>query len=616
MVSLYSQTSSAAPDLEKPLPTRSEIPVELTWDLNPIYASDQEWESDFTRMESEIEKFAPLQNTLQNGAQALLQVLALREATGIVFGKLYSYASLRQSENNADPQAQARKDRMAMLGTRRGAATAWIEPEILSIPASQLQEWVESESQLHVYRRYFETLEMQRPHRLSSEVENVLAQAYEVMSNSSKVFTLFNNADLKFPNIRDENGHEVALTKGRYINFLESRDRSVREAAFHAMQNSYYNWRNTLAVTLSGAVKSHVCDARVRHYESALDAALSPQEIPTAVYHNLISSVRERLSVLHRYLRLRKKLLGLDELQMWDLYVPMLADVDKKMSYREGADAVLSSAQPLGAEYVSILQRGLDERWVDVPENQGKTSGAFSDGSYATPPYILMNWQDKLDSTFTLAHEFGHSIHSYLTRQTQPYMYANYTIFVAEVASTLSENLLSHQLVERAKKDNDRALQMSLLNQYAERFRSTLYRQTMFAEFELAIHQEIENGASLTADKMSEMYLQLNEDFYGAEVTVHPDIAIEWARIPHFYYDFYVYQYSTGISAATALSRQVLDEGEPAVERYLNFLRGGSSQNSIDLLRGAGVDMASPEPIHQALDVFEDVVAQMEALSN
>ena len=607
--------SSSAPDLQKPLPKRHEIPVAMTWNLDPIYTSETEWENDFAQLESDIELFAPLQNTLSQSAQRLLQVLGLRDRTGILIGKLRSYASLRKSEDNANAQSQARADRIQMLGTKRAAATSWIEPEILALPSSVLGDFIGAEAGLQLYARYFQTLEMERPHRLSAEVENVLAQAYEVMGNSYNVFTLFNNADLKFPTVRDENGHEIELTKGRYINFLESRDRTVREAAFRAMHESYFHWRNTLAATLSGAVKSHVCDARVRHYDNALQAALKQNEIPEAVYHNLLSTVRERLPVLHRYLRLRKKMLGLDELQLWDLYVPMVEETDKAMTYDEGKAAVLSSSQPLGKRYLQVLEQGLNERWTDVLENEGKTSGAFSDGSFATPPYILMNWQDKLDSTFTLAHEFGHSIHSYFTRQSQPYIYANYTIFVAEVASTLSENLLSHQLVERAKSDGDKRLQLSLLNGLAERFRTTLYRQTMFAEFELLIHQRVEAGEALTAETMSEMYLQLNRDYYGAEVNVDEIVAIEWARIPHFYYDFYVYQYATGISAAAALSAQVLAEGETAVERYLTFLSGGSSQNSIDLLRGAGVDMATPAPIHAALDAFEAVIAQMETLA-
>jgi oligoendopeptidase F len=599
----------------KPLPKRGEVPTELTWDLSPVYPNDEAWEADFQKLETAIQPFEGLKDTLSQSAQSLLKVLQQRDETGILYGKLRSYAHLRQSEDNANAEAQARADRVDMLGTRRASSTAWIEPEILSMSPEQLKEFVAREPGLKLYEYYLHTLEARRPHVRSAEVEDVLAQAYESMYGTANVFTLFNNADLKFPKIKDERGEEVELTKGRYINFLESPDRRVREDAFRAMHGEYYKWRNTLASTLSGGVKAHVCNARVRSYESALHAALGENEIPVEVYHNLLSTVRERLPVLHRYLRLRKKLLKLDDLQMWDLYVPMVPDVERAMTYEASQTALLESSRPLGSEYIKVLQGGFEQRWVDVPENEGKTSGAYSDGSYVTPPYILMNWQDRLDSTFTLAHEFGHSMHSYFTRQTQPYVYSGYTIFVAEVASTLSEALLTHYLLKQARDAGDKPLQLSLLNQYAERFRTTLYRQTMFAEFELRMHEIVERNEALTAEGMSEKYLQINKDFYGAEVNVDECVSIEWARIPHFYYDFYVYQYATGISAAAALSKQILEEGEPAVQRYLTFLRGGSSDNSINLLRGAGIDMATPQPIHQALDVFEDIIAQMEALA-
>ena len=599
---------------QTPLPPRHEIPVELTWDLSPVYIDDAHWETDFEALCKGTETFVPFQGKLGASAKSLLAALKQRDEIGIAFGKLASYASLRKSEDNGDSAAQARSDRTHMLGTRLGSAQAFIEPEILAIEPATLKKFVEEEPGLRVYAYYLHTLELRREHVRSAEVEDALTQAAEAMAGTSQVFTLFNNADLKFPPVTDESGNQAELTHGRYINFLESRDRRVREDAFRKIHGEYSRWRNTLAATLGGSVKSHVCMARTHNYGSALEGALSPDEIPVSVYHNLLATVRERLPVLHRYLRLRKKLLKLDELQMWDLYVPMVAEVERQTSYSQARDAVLAASAPLGGKYVEAMRTGFDSRWVDVLENQGKTSGAYSDGSYATPPYILMNWQDRLDSTFTLAHEFGHSMHSYFTRRTQPYVYADYTIFVAEVASTLNEALLTNYLVANAKRANDRALQLYLLNSYAERFRTTLYRQTMFAEFELRIHETVENGQALTAESMSELYLGLNKDYYGAEVTVDDCVAIEWARIPHFYYGYYVYQYSTGISAAAALSRQILTEGEPAVARYLRFLSGGSSANSIELLRGAGVDMATPQPVHQALDVFNEVIGEMEAL--
>jgi oligoendopeptidase F len=597
------------------LPKRHEVPVELTWNLDVIYTDDAAWENDFTRIENQCAEFANLAGTLSESSQKLLHVLKQRDELGIALSQLYSYASLRRSENNADADAQAKADRANMLYTKYSSATAWVEPEILALPSSQVRDFLEAESGLQTYRYYLETLERRRPHVRSSEVEEVLAQAGEAMHATGTVFKLFNNADLKFPSIHDDEGREVELSHGRYLSFLENRNRQVREDAFRTMHGAYFNWRNTLAANLAGTVKAHVFNARVRGYQSALHASMESNDIPVPVYGNLVSTVRERLPVLHRYLRLRKKLLGLDELQLWDLYVPMVADVEKPVTIQEAQNLVIESSQPLGENYVSILKGGFEARWVDWVENEGKTSGAFSDGAYTTPPYILMNWQDDLNRTFTLAHEFGHSLHSYFTRGKQPFIYADYTMFVAEVASTLNEALLTHHLVKQAQAEGDKALELSLLNHYAEGFRTTLYRQTLFAEFELRIHNMVEAGEALTAEALCALYKSINDDYYGAEVTVDECVAIEWARIPHFYYNFYVYQYSTGISAATALSAQILEEGAPAVERYLEFLRGGSSDTSINLLRGAGIDMATPQPIHQALDEFDRIIARMEELA-
>lgn len=596
-------------------PKRSEVPVELTWDLSLLYPSAAEWETDYARIESQLSGFEAYSGTLSK-APSLLQCLQFRDESGQQIGKLYSWASLMKAGDNADSNAQARYTRVSGLYARRAAATAFIEPGILEIPSEKLAELVASEPGLALYSYYFETLERSRAHARSAEVEEVLAQLAETRGAAEQAFRMFDHADLKFPAVKDENGVEQELTHGKYINFLQSSDRRVREDAFKTMHGTFFGWKNTLAATLSGTVKSHVAMARIRKYPSVLHMELDPDAIPTGVYTNLLATVRERLPVLHRYLALRKKMLGLDELQMWDLYVPMIENVERDIAYEAGKELVLTSLQPLGDEPRAVLERGFKERWVDVLENEGKTSGAFSDGSYLTPPYILMNYQDKLESVFTLAHEWGHSLHSYLSREEQPYVYAGYTIFVAEVASTLLEALLSHKMLQDARAANDKELQLYLLNQTAERFRTTLYRQTLFAEFELKIHEVVERNEALTADSMSEMYLQINRDYYGAQVNVDEISAIEWARIPHFYYGYYVYQYATGISAAQSLARQILREGEPAVQRYLEFLRGGGSKTSIDLLKGAGVDMTTPDPIHAAIDVFEETVAEMERLAS
>ena len=598
----------------KTLPKRSDVPVEMTWDLTHIYDSPADWETEFNALENQLPDFDAFKGTL-NQAKKLLECLTLRDETGKIISKLYSWASLSKSGDNADPDAQARFERISGLYSRRAAATSFIQPEILTIPAPDLARMIGDEDGLKLYQYYFETLERERAHTRSGEVEEVLAQLAETRGACQNAFRMFDNADLKFPNVRDENGDEKQLTHGNYVDFLQSSDAKVRENAFRAMHQTFEGWRNTTAATLGGTVKSHVAMARIRNYPSVLQMELDPDAIPTSVYTNLIDTVHQRLPVLHRYLRLRKKLLGLDELQMWDLYVPMIANVERKIPFNEGKTLVLDSVQPLGGDVAAVIRRGFEERWVDVLENEGKTSGAFSDGSYLTPPYMLLNYNDKLGSVFTLAHEWGHSLHSFLARESQPYVYAGYTIFVAEVASTLLEALLSHKMISDARESGDKELQLYLLNQTAERFRTTLFRQTLFAEFELKIHTVVENKEALTAEKMTEMYGEINRAFYGAEVNVDPIANIEWARIPHFYYGYYVYQYATGISAAQTLARQILREGEPAVERYLNFLRGGGSMTSIDLLKGAGVDMTTPDPINAAIDVFEETIAEMEQLA-
>jgi oligoendopeptidase F len=618
-ITLTAHQMLAAPDAAvapaRTLPKRNEIPPELTWDLSLVYADDAAWEADFKRVEELIEPFKQMPGTLASAGGSLLQGLVARDEILTLFTQLRSYAHLRRSENNGDSTAQARADRTDMLGTRVAAALAFMEPEILAMEPVTLQNLVAQEPGLQLYHYYFETLERRRAHVRSAEVEDVLAQVREPMAGTNTVFTLFNNADLKFPPVHDENGNTCELTHGRYLNFLENRDRRVREDAFRTLHGEYFKWRNTLAASLAGTVKAEVALARVRRYESSLHAALGPDDIPVAVYHNLLRAVHDRLPTLHRYLRLRRRLLDLPDLRMWDLYVPMVAQADRNIAYPEASEQVIASCNILGNDYAQALRKGFAERWIDVPENEGKTSGAFSDGAYTTPPYILLNWQDRLDNVFTLAHELGHSLHSYFTRQLQPFIYADYTIFVAEVASTLSEALLTQELLQRARQENDRAFQLYLLNYQAERFRTVLYRQTMFAEFELKIHQTVESGAALTAEEMSQVYLGLNQDYYGAEVKVDDCVAIEWARIPHFYYGFYVYQYATGISAATALARAIQTEGAPAVERYLEFLRSGSSDTSINLLKRAGVDMTTPSPVHEALDVFDSVLGEMEALA-
>jgi oligoendopeptidase F len=422
---------------------------------------------------------------------------------------------------------------------------------------------------------------------------------------------MLNNADLTFPTIKDENGDEVELTHGRYIHFMESKDREVRKAAFDAMYDTFASFKNTFASTLNGNVKKDNFYAKVRHYDSARHAALNGNNIPETVYDNLVGAVNEKLPLLHRYTALRKKVLGLDELHMYDLYTPLVKDVDMKVDYEKAKDYVLKSLAPLGAEYQNIVQEGFDNRWIDVVENKGKRSGAYSSGTYGTNPFILLNWQNNVNNLYTLIHELGHSVHSYYTRKNQPFRYGNYSIFVAEVASTCNENLLSEYLLNHLEDEQER---LFILNHYLEGFRGTVFRQTMFAEFEHDIHVRLQNGEPLTADRFTEIYYDLNKKYFGEDMVIDEKIGYEWARIPHFYYNYYVYQYATGYSAATALSSQILTEGDVAVERYKNFLKAGSSDFPIEVLKKAGVDMNSKQPILDALDVFETKLTEFEGL--
>ncbi|HEY7126801.1 MAG TPA: oligoendopeptidase F [Ktedonobacterales bacterium] len=593
------------------LSKRDEVRVEDTWDLSTIYPTTDAWEKNLAWVNEELPKLAAYQGTVGKDAQTLYSLFQLDNKVSEVLGRLYVYAHLLSDEDTANGPNQARVGRVMMLAAKAAAATAFIRPEVLELSQERLGAFFKDEPRLELYRHFLDDWMRAKPHVRSAEVEALLAEAIEPLQAPSQIFNMLNNADLKLPTIKDEQGQDVELTKGNYILFLENKDRRVRKDAFEAMHGSFLNQRNTLAATLNGEVKTHVFGARARHYSSSLEAALDANNIPVSVYTNLVDTVANNLGVLHRYLRLRKKLLGLDELHMYDLYVPMVAEVEYKVTFEQAKATVARALAPLGEDYVADMVRGFDSRWIDVYENQGKRGGAYSGGTYGTNPFVLLNHQDNLNSMYTLAHEFGHSMHSFYTRRTQPFVYGDYTIFVAEVASTLNEALLTPFLLQET---SDRLLRMYIINHYLEGFRATLYRQTMFAAFEQQIHAAAEASEPLTADSLSAMYKALNDSYYGAEVHVDDLIAIEWARIPHFYFNFYVFQYATGISAAAALAKQILTEGKPAVERYRRFLTRGSSEYSINLLRDAGVDMASPEPVQQALDLFGEYVGELEKM--
>lgn len=597
----------------KKLPSRSEIKVEDTWKLEDIFASDDAWEKEFEEVKALIPQMEKFKGKLGESAQTLYDALQEQDELTMRVSKLYTYAHMRYDQDTTNSFYQGLNDRIKTLYTQIASALSYVTPEILSIEESKIKKYMAEHKELKLYAHALDEITRERPHILSESEEALLAQASEVLGSSSNTFGMLNNADLEFPSIKDENGEEVEITHGRYIRFLESSDRRVREEAFKAVYETYGKFKNTFASTLSGTVKKDNFSARVRHYNSARHSALSTNNIPEEVYDNLVKTVNDNLHLLHRYIDLRKKVLGIEELHMYDLYTPLVKDVKMEVTYEEAKDYILKGLKPLGEDYLNVLKEGFENRWVDVHENKGKRSGAYSSGTYGTNPYILMNWQDNVNNLFTLAHEFGHSVHSYYTRKTQPYPYGDYSIFVAEVASTCNEALLNDYLL---KTIDDEKQRLYLLNHYLEGFRGTVFRQTMFAEFEHDVHVRAQNGEPLTPELLTKLYYDLNKKYFGDNLVIDEEIGLEWARIPHFYYNYYVYQYATGFSAAAALSKQILEEGNAAVERYVGFLKSGSSDYPIEVLKKAGVDMTTSQPIEEALAVFEEKLTEMERLLN
>lgn len=595
------------------VPRRSEIPVEFTWDLTTVYADDGAWEQEIAALEGLLPEVAALQGHVAKSAPALLRALKLRDQVQMQLWQIYIYAERRKDSDTGEAAGQALSERAGSLYARVGAALAFIAPELLAAPEATVRGWLRDEPELAVYEYELDQLMRQRAHVRSAEVEGIMAEFGDVTRAASEIFEVLTNADLKFPTIEGEDGAPLELSHARYGRLLRSDDRRVRRDTFKGYYSAFQGIHNTLGTTLAAEVRSHALNARLRSYESSLHAALAPNDIPVEVYHTLVSTIGANLPKLHRYMQVRKKLMGLDELRIYDLYAPLSAGVELEVPYAEGAEMVKAAFRPLGADYGRAIDTAFGSRWIDVYENQGKRSGAYSDGAYTTAPFILLNYQSRLDDVFTLAHELGHSMHSYYTRQHQPFVYGNYTIFVAEVASTLNEALLTDYLL---KTRDDAALRRHLVVEQLEGIRTTIFRQTMFAEFELDMHARAERGEPLTADGLSGPYYELVARYHGPDVTLDDQIALEWARIPHFYYNFYVYQYATGLAAALALSDRILAEGQPAVDRYLRFLSSGSSRPSIELLQGAGVDMTSPAPIQAAMDRFDRLLDELESLSN
>ncbi len=592
--------------------TRKDVKNEETWNLESIYETNEKWEEDFESVKAMLPLLVEYKGRLAQSDATLYEGLQLRDEISRRLHKLYTYAHMRYDENTADSFYQAMNDRARTLASQIGATLAFMTPELLEVPEETIASYLDQNPDLALYRHAFDELNREREHVLSEAEEAILAKAGEVLGQSGTTFGMLNNADMKFPKIKGEDGEEAELTHGRFITFMESKDRSVREDAFKAMYGTYSQYTNTLASTLAGSVKKDNFYAEVRKFKTARESALHGNTIPEQVYDGLIEAVHEHLPLLHRYVALRKRILGVDELHMYDMYTPLVSEVEMKVTYEEAKQLMVDGLAPLGPEYKHILEEGLAERWVDVRETRGKRSGAYSSGAYDTQPFILMNWQDNVNNLFTLAHEFGHSVHSYYTRQNQPYAYGDYSIFVAEVASTTNEALLNDYLLKRVTDKNEK---LYLLNNQLETFRGTLFRQTMFAEFEHQIHEAARLGQALTPEFLTKTYYALNETYFGEGIVLDEEIGLEWARIPHFYYNYYVYQYATGISAAAALTSQILEEGEPAVERYINnFLKAGSSDYPIEVLKAAGVDMTTKAPVEAALRQFERVLDEFEAL--
>lgn len=593
------------------VPPRSAIPESYRWKLEDIYKTNEQWEADFKSVLQELPGIEAYRGKLGESAKTLLACLQLRDEISRKVDKLLVYAVMRSHEDTTNTAYQALADRATSLSVRVGSAFSFIQPEILAIPEGQLEAFIASDPGFEPYRFFLSDLLRQKAHVLPAPEEALLAQAGEIAQTPENTFSMLTNADMKFPTIRDEKGQPVEMSEERYQKFIRSPERRVREDAFDALYSTYGSFKNTLASTLSGSVKATTFYARARRYPSALDAALDGWNIPKAVYDNVVNTVEQNLGPLHRYVTLRKKILGVKSLHMYDLYVPLFPDPYKEIPYEQAQKIIEEALSPLGPDYGKVLSEGFSQRWVDVYENQGKRSGAYSWGSYDTHPYILMNYNGTINDVFTLAHEMGHSIHSYYSNKNQPYINAGYTTFVAEVASTTNEALLLQDLISKTQDRNEK---LFLLNYRLEQIRTTFYRQAMFASFERTVHARAEAGEALTPDALCKLWHDMNVKYYGPDMVVDPEIDIEWARIPHFYSAFYVYQYATGYAAATSFSRQILKQGAPARDRYLHFLTRGGSAYSIDILRDAGVDLTRPDPLLDTVRVFEQTLDEMEKL--
>ena len=595
----------------KRLLQRNEVPEELTWDLTKVFKSDEEFEKEYQAVKDEVQNFRKLQGTMDQGSQRFLQIIENFLSINRKFEKVYVYASMKNDQDTTNAKYQGYNEMVDALAAEFSESISWFEPELLELDEDKIKQYFVEKKELKQYEHLIESMLVMRKHTLDKKSESLLAGASDIFGTSQNVFGILNNADLKFPIVKDDNGDDIQLSHGVYGKLIESTNRKVRKAAFKGLYSVYDQFKHTMATTLIGNVKVHNFKARVRNYKDAREAATTSNHIPTEVYDVLLEQVHKNLTLLHRYVKLRKKILGVDELHMYDMYTPLTEDSKLTYNYIQAQIEAKKALEVLGMDYLTHVSEAFENRWIDVVENKGKRSGAYSSGVYDTPPYILLNWQDNLENLFTLVHEMGHSMHSYYTSHNQPYQYGDYPIFLAEIASTTNENILTDYLL---KNNDEKDILIYILNHYLDGFKGTVYRQTQFAEFEKWIHEQNSKGVPLTAKSISEYYLELNKKYYGNDVISDPEIALEWARIPHFYYNFYVYQYATGFAAATTLAENILSGDENKLNKYLTYLKAGSSKYPLEVMKDAGVDMTDSSYLEKAFKVFEERLNQLETL--
>ena len=589
--------------------SREEIDSKYKWDLSSMFPSDEAFEAGLEELKAYCPKLLAFKGKISTSAQALLEFLQLEDQMNLLLYKIINYAERKSDEDTRVAKYQAYVANATSAYTQVGEATSWFAAELLAIPAESVEKFYAEVPALEFYRRKLNKILNQREHTLSAEEEALLARAEELAVQPTNIFSMFDDADLTFDDAVDSEGKTHKLTSGSFVPLLMDADRVLRESAFKQLYSRFGEFRNTSAAILTSQVKNLQFFSSSRKYASSLEAALAENEIPVEVYNNLIDAVHQNFPAFYKYVDLRKRVMGLDELHFWDVYTPLVDDVDMKFTYEEACDLIVKALAPMGEEYVGLVKKGLESRWVDVYETPGKRSGAYSAGGKGMNPVMLLNFQGGLDDVYTLIHEMGHSLHTYFSSHNQEITYSDYSIFVAEVASTCNEALLSHYLLEH---ETDPARHAYILNHFLEGFRGTIYRQCMFAEFERDISQMNADGVALNAEVLSERYGKLCAEYFGPGIELDEEIKLEWSRIPHFYYNFYVYQYCIGFSAAIALSQRILSEGEPAVKDYIGYLSGGCSMTPIELLRGAGVDMATPDPVNAALKYFGELVDQLE----